>query len=168
MSVTDGEKADQTTFNNAFGSRTTDTSISSKWSLENTDPESGATVANIQQRLNENHVAVTSILTVNANGQITLDAEKRNHVVLVVGDGSDQNINLIPFTNSVGTSDEMLDGAKIKIIGTNDAQAVTFKDNKGNDYGCVLNGDAKLVQYSTLDLIYVRALKRFIEDGRSI
>ena len=52
MSVSNGQLANQTTFNNAFPSRTDDTSMTGQVQLGNTDPESGDTIANIQRELN--------------------------------------------------------------------------------------------------------------------
>lgn len=52
MSVTNGQKANQTTFNTAFVSRTVDSSVIGKIALNNTAPESGAIVTNIQREFN--------------------------------------------------------------------------------------------------------------------
>lgn len=52
MSVSNGQVANQTTFNNAFVSRTVDSSTVGKVDLLNEDAESGATVENIQRELN--------------------------------------------------------------------------------------------------------------------
>lgn len=52
MSVTNGQSANQTTFNNAFLSRTTDTSTAGKVDLSNVASESGSAVVNIQRELN--------------------------------------------------------------------------------------------------------------------
>lgn len=50
--ITNGQLANQTSFNNAFVSRTVDTSLVGKLGLLNTDAASGATVANSQRELN--------------------------------------------------------------------------------------------------------------------
>lgn len=50
--VTNGQRANQTTFNNAFMSRTTNTSTVGKVDLNNAAPESGTAVANTQRELN--------------------------------------------------------------------------------------------------------------------
>lgn len=52
MSVTNGQRANQTTFNNAFMSRTANTSTSGKVDLNNADGVSGASLSNIQRALN--------------------------------------------------------------------------------------------------------------------
>lgn len=53
MSVSDGQRANATNFNNAFLSRTAaQTSTVSKVDLENADAASGATVANLQREIN--------------------------------------------------------------------------------------------------------------------
>lgn len=53
MSVSNGQLANQTTFNNAFISRTQDSSTIGQVDLLNTDPESGATISNVQRELNK-------------------------------------------------------------------------------------------------------------------
>ena len=52
MSVSNGSRANQTTFNDAFVSRTVDTSTVGKLDLENVDAESGASIENVQRELN--------------------------------------------------------------------------------------------------------------------
>lgn len=54
MSVINGQLANQTTFNNAFMSRTAaTTSTVAKMALSNTDPESGALIVNTQRAINK-------------------------------------------------------------------------------------------------------------------
>jgi hypothetical protein len=52
MAVTDGQDADQTTFNNAFVSKTVDSTTVGKITLANVDAASGATVTNQQRETN--------------------------------------------------------------------------------------------------------------------
>jgi hypothetical protein len=52
VSVTNGQNANQTTFNNAFLSRTADTSTTGKVDLNNADGASGASVTNTQREVN--------------------------------------------------------------------------------------------------------------------
>jgi len=52
MSVSNGNDATSTVFNNAFVSKTTNSSMAGQLSLANTATESGATVSNIQRELN--------------------------------------------------------------------------------------------------------------------
>ena len=52
MSISDGQPANQTTFNNAFPSRTVDTTMSGQVDLLNADSESGDTIENVQRELN--------------------------------------------------------------------------------------------------------------------
>lgn len=65
MSVSDGQKANATNFNNAFVSRTQDTNTVGKLDLNNTATESGTQVSNIQKELNSQ--ASFSGTTVNQN-----------------------------------------------------------------------------------------------------
>lgn len=52
MAVTNGQLANQTTFNTAFVSRTTNTDTAGKLDLVNTDPASGAVTTNTQREIN--------------------------------------------------------------------------------------------------------------------
>lgn len=61
MAVSDGQRADQVTFNNAFMSRTQDTNTQGKIDLDNTDAESGATISNAQRSLNGAHSFTGSV-----------------------------------------------------------------------------------------------------------
>lgn len=58
MSVSNGQAGDATTFNNAFMSRTTDTSTTGVVSLNH--PSSGGTIANVQQKVNDNTSAIST------------------------------------------------------------------------------------------------------------
>jgi hypothetical protein len=53
MAVVNGQDANENTFNNAFLSRTVDSSTIALVDLENTDPSSGDTIQNIQRELNK-------------------------------------------------------------------------------------------------------------------
>jgi hypothetical protein len=64
MSVTNGQPADQNTFNAAFLSRTSNTSTTGVVALNNvSDPNSGATISNVQRGINEifDTVGITGI-----------------------------------------------------------------------------------------------------------
>lgn len=52
MSVSDGQNADEVTFNDAFMSRNEDTSTTGQVDLKNVDAPSGASIANIQRAIN--------------------------------------------------------------------------------------------------------------------
>lgn len=54
MSVSNGQVADQNTFNNAFLSKQSDNVASGKTDLNNTDAASGAAITNIQKKMNDN------------------------------------------------------------------------------------------------------------------
>lgn len=84
MSVANGQVANQDTFNNAFMSRTQDTSTAGRVDLENGNPASGGTIANVQRELNavaswlgkatgtayDSKPAFTSTTVVNANDDV--------------------------------------------------------------------------------------------------
>lgn len=68
MSVTNSQRANQTTFNNAFLSRTADSTTSGKVGLQNADVVSGANITNIQRE----HNAHASFIGAAINGVYNL------------------------------------------------------------------------------------------------
>ena len=67
MSVSNGQIADQNTFNNAYLSKQSDNVATGKTDLSNTDGPSGAAIVNIQKKMNDN----TSASTTNASNIAT-------------------------------------------------------------------------------------------------
>lgn len=53
MSLTNGQPANQTTFNNAFASKSAENTLAGKQNLSNTDPASGTSLTNIQREMNK-------------------------------------------------------------------------------------------------------------------
>lgn len=76
MSVTNGQIADQDTFNNAFASKQSDNISTGKQTLAR--PASGATVLDVQDAINDNIAAIIVV----ANDLATHEADVANpHVV---------------------------------------------------------------------------------------
>lgn len=142
MSVSNGQPANQTTFNNAFLSRTTDSNTTGKVSLDNLDAESIATIANAQKKINEESMSYRSVQVVTASGQIDLDERIKNHILLVVGDAGDVTTSTTPFNPENGGL--FLDGTLITIIGTDQAQKVTIPHTNVASDVTVQNGDCEL------------------------
>lgn len=88
MSVVNGQLANQTTFNNAFMSRTAaTTSTVAKVALQNADEESGAFIANIQRALN----LIFSVAAIDGEtDEAALDYDSEN--VIVDGENHKQSL----------------------------------------------------------------------------
>ena len=169
MSVSDGQIADEDTFNNAFPSRQNDSTLSGEYEFNNGSAVSGPTITNAQAKMNNASTGVVSTLTIAAAGAISINETIGNLVLPVVGDAAPQDASLTPFgaTGNGSGGNAWVNGTRIKLIGTNDTNTVTYKNNDVI-YGAILNGDAKLGKYSSLDLVWVLALGRWIETGRSV
>lgn len=135
--------------------------------MDNIDPASGNSIVNIQKQFNNNKLEVSSTLTIAAAGAIVFDEVVGNHVIPVIGSGGAVDASSVPF-GSVGSSGNAYkNGTIVMLIGTSDTNPVTYKDNDAAN-GFILNGDAKLEKYSSLTLLRIDALGRWLEIARSI
>ena len=169
MSVSNGQNADETTFNNAFPSRQIDTSLAGIVTLNNTSPASGPTITNIQKEINSATHSVVSTLTISAGGAITIDETIGTLIIPIIGNVTPQDASLTPFgASGLGSGGNVWnDGQRVKLIVTSDTAMVRYQNNDVL-FGAILNGDAVMAKYSTIDLIWIASLNRWIEMGRSL
>lgn len=159
MSVSNGQNADQNTFNNAFVSKTADSTVVSVLTLS--EP-STSSVPDAQAAINEAKLFVsTGTLDIAGAGTIGISSESANQVVRVNGSGGAVTTAAEPF----GTG-SFIDGATIKVIGTNSTNTVTI-ENQDISKGVILNGDAILQKYYVLTLVWDATQDRFIEVSRN-
>lgn len=122
MSVTNGQVANQATFNNAFMSRTSDTSTTGRIDLNNTVPASGASIANIQREFN----AIANFLGKAVNVAITaLPA----WVSTVVGDPTDNIFERVEVLSDLAGRR----AAIVAIADATDTVVVAFSDDWPDD-----------------------------------
>lgn len=111
MSVTNGQTANQTTFNNAFLSRTADTSTIGKITLNNTaDVLSGPMITNIQRYVNE----LAAVVGVVGEGDSSALIYTSNNY-LVNGESHKQSISRLDTAFDTSTGHDH-DGANSKAI----------------------------------------------------
>ena len=163
MSVSNGQPANQSTFNTAFVSRTAaQTDTASKLDLLNTDTASGPSITNVQATLNGSKITVNVSESIVSNGEITIADILGNQTVQVQGDSGAQVASSTPFGNAF----TIPDGAVIKVVGQDDTNTLQLLHNDA-DYGCILNGNATLFRFDVLELIWNQSELRFIEANRS-
>lgn len=137
MSLSNGQVADETTFNNAFMSRTDDTNTVGKVDLDNTDVLSGDSVSNIQCFLN----AVSSFSGIGLSAvKDFIPAWPDNYV----GSSADSLLNRIEalvtrFHGTTGHDHTGVDGHGPAIDASHLGSGTT--DSTDKDTGClILNG----------------------------
>lgn len=145
--------------NDTFMDRTVDTDTIGKLDLNNTDPTSGDTISNIQQRINENTIKQNATVSLLAGDSLAVDSVHKLQYFRVAGNGTAVTLST-PFDSTPK------DGTRIFIVGTDDSLTVTFSSSDVVD-GLYLNGDATLFRGAMLQLVYDAVLQRYFEIGRN-
>lgn len=166
MTVANGNLANQTTFNNAFVSKTADSTVASKVNLNN-DPGGGTSGDNIDDlQLTINKLAFKTVTTqsIGTNDTTAADVLKGMLAIKVIGDSNNPgNFADAPF----GASGGWVDGYIIRLIGTSDTATVKMSDKPSTTHGAVLRTtDVTLKLDETLDLQYCTTRSRWIEISR--
>ena len=162
MAVSNGQVANQDTFNNAFPSKTNDDIIPVKYNLTNTDAASGDSLINLQKVVNEASVKVYATEQISSGGNISIDNVKGVQVRRIVSDGGDVTLSSTPFGNSGGWAD----GTRIQVVGGDNTNRCTlvFSDT---DYGCILFGDFTPDKWHSVTLVWIEDELRWLEVGRN-
>jgi hypothetical protein len=127
MSVSNGQKANATTFNNAFASKTTDNEYAGVQSLNNTsDPDSGAQIYNAQRAIN------LSMDTLGLSGE-TDTAPNTYSSHTVIADGDDRKVAIGKLDQSLGQAVSAIAG-KVTGPGSSTNNTIArFDGVDGND-----------------------------------
>lgn len=181
MSVSNGQPANETTFNDAFPSRTDDSSVSGLFSFlnttESTSPTTGAVKLSgglgVAKNLNVGGVFLASQIsgsvksysaqTVSDDDAISYEASQSIQFRRVIGNAGNSSVNNLPF-GADPTS--LVDAAIFIVIGTDDTDTVTFSHNDAQ-YGAMLFGNATLKKGYILALIWDAIQERFFEITRN-
>lgn len=140
--------------------RTVDTDTQGRLSLIDTvNAESGDTISNVQQRVNENTIKQNASQVLLASESMTLDVIHKLQYFRIAGNAAPVTLTT-PFINTPK------DGTRIYIVGTDDTNTVTLsvEDVAG---GLYINGDATLKRGYMLQLIFDAELNRYFEIGRN-
>lgn len=166
MSVVDGQAVSAAVTNAAYMSRNSDTDTTGIVSLNNGLPASGPAIANLQQAVNalggaiantnSDDQTVSNIININ----VAVQAYNQFFRLDYTGGGAMSNTPL-------GTDPtNFIDKMRVYLIGTSDINFVTV-NNANVQYGCILNGNITLNEYTILTLIYDATSERFIEVSRN-
>lgn len=140
--------------------RTVDTDTQGRLSLIDTvNAESGDTISNVQQRVNENSIKQNASQVLLASESITLDVIHKIQYFRIAG-------NLTPVTLTTVFSNTPKDGTIVYLVGTDDTNTVTMEVNDTAG-GLYINGNATLKRGYMLQLIYDGELDRYFEVGRN-
>lgn len=152
--VNNGQDANQSTFNNAFVSRTASSS-NMLGSLDVGDTLSADTYKGLWKTYATQLIA--------SAGTISKEDKESQQYRRVAGSLGAQTAANALF----GDCSLVEDGAIIKIVGTNDIDTITIK-HADVQYGAILNAaSATLKKYYSLVLQYDSTLERWVEDRRN-
>ncbi len=164
MAVQDGARANAQNFNNAFCSKTTDSTIVSKLTLSNTDSASGDSVTNVQEEINQMTFKTFGSQSLTDGGTINFSSSKGMQYRRVEGASGNVTLSTTPF----GTvSSSTRDGTLVRVVLVNATHSVSFTHNDAAN-GCLLNGNVTLTEKGNcITFQWDSVLSRFIEVGRN-
>jgi hypothetical protein len=135
MTVANGQLANAPTFNTSFLSREEDSNTVGKIDLDNTDPESGPAVENVQLQLNLALPTAPVIDAISPGGALTLDEFSMYERRRVRGAAGAITMADLAF----GTG-PFRDGKRIRLMGYHATQTVRLDDSSGDTDGIKING----------------------------
>ena len=161
MSVVNNQDADQTTFNNAFLSRLTNSDTIGVVGLNN--GSSGGLIANAQLAINRSTPLVVATQSVTASGSINYNTTNLQQIRYIQGDGAAITVSSTIF----GNAGDFLDGTMITLICVSDTFTVTIENSSSTQYGQVCNGDMELKRYYQVTFLYSGVLERWIQISQN-
>lgn len=159
MTVAYGSAVSSSNVNNAFVSKTADSTMAGVLDLN--EASSGDRITNVQQEINNLKNSTNASATVSSGGTISVSTTERVQYFRVSGDGGAQSLSATPFGSA-----SWIDGTIVRIIGTSDTNTISL-DHNDADNGAILNGDCTLAKYNMLTLIWDSEFSRWIELGRN-
>jgi len=156
------DPAESALVNSKFLGRSVDDETTGKLSLSDPDTASGDAVANLQLQVNKNATKVLADQDIPDTGEFLFNEISMTQIKRVQGDGLAITVSSTPF----GASPSLQDKTIFYIIGKSDTNTVTIEHNDIAD-GCLLNGNATLLNGYSLQLIWIAGDSRFIELGRN-
>lgn len=160
MTVAYGSQVSSANVNNAFVSKTADSTMVGVLDLN--EGSSGDRITNVQQEINNLKNVTNASSTVSAGGTITVSTTERIQYFRISGESGAQTFSTTPF----GSSGGWVDGTIVRLVGESDTNTISL-DNNDSDYGVILNGDCTLSKYNMLTLIWDSSFNRWIEAGRN-
>lgn len=159
MTVAYGSAVSSSNVNNAFVSKTADSTMVGVLDLN--EASSGDRITNVQQEINNLKNSTNASATVSAGGTISVSTTERVQYFRVSGDGGAQSLSSTPFGSA-----SWIDGTIVRLVGTSDTNTLSL-DHNDADNGAILNGDCTLAKYNMLTLIWDSEFNRWLETSRN-
>lgn len=159
MTVAYGSAVSSSNVNNAFVSKTADSTMVGVLDLN--EASSGDRITNVQQEINNLKNSTNASATVSAGGTISVSTTERVQYFRVSGDGGAQSLSATPFGSA-----SWIDGTIVRLVGTSDTNTLSL-DHNDADNGAILNGDCTLAKYNMLTLIWDSEFNRWLEISRN-
>lgn len=159
MTVAYGSAVSSSNVNNAFVSKTADSTMVGVLDLN--EASSGDRITNVQQEINNLKNSTNASATVSAGGTISVSTTERVQYFRVSGQGGAQSLSATPFGSA-----SWIDGTIVRLVGTSDTNTISL-DHNDADNGAILNGDCTLAKYNMLTLIWDSEFNRWLEVGRN-
>ena len=164
MAIQDGMRANAQNFNNSFASKSSDSTIVSKYTLSNTDAASGDSVTNVQEEINQMTFKTFGSQSLTDGGTINFSSSKGMQYRRVEGASGNVTLSTTPF-GSIATATR--DGTLVRVVLVNSTHTISFTHNDAAN-GCLLNGNATLSEKGNcITFQWDSVLSRFIEVGRN-
>jgi hypothetical protein len=161
MAVSDGQNGNASTFNAAFVSKNIDSTVISKITLNDPSPESGDSISNVQEELNNKTFKPFVVEQISAGGAITTSITLGMQRRKVVSDGG----NISAAAQLFGAVGGWPDGTQIRLVGTDNTNSVTIEYND-IDYGLIINGNFTLTKHARITLEWDADELRWVEIQR--
>lgn len=162
MSIVDNSPVNAANTNAGFLSRKTNSDTVAIISLNNTDPTSGPSIANLQEIVNGARVITSIPTSYNAGEQITLFDLIGRQIFPVQSTGGDVTLSTEPF----GTTRNWAFNCEVIIEGLSDTNTITLQYSD-TDYGILLNGNCTLRNAETITLYWSELRLRWLEKCRN-
>lgn len=163
MSISNGQLADENSFNAAFVSKTTNDTKSEKLGLNSTDAADGQAVTSVQASLNKMAPYPVANQIISAGGTISVVDYKGMQRLKVSSNSGTETASTTPFGTDAST---WSDGMELLLVGTSATEVleIPYADV---DYGCLLKGDMYLGLDDAIRLSWDASRLRFIDAGRN-
>lgn len=159
MTVAYGSQVSSANVNNAFVSKTADSTMIGVLDLN--EASSGDRITNVQQEINNLKNSTNASATVSSGGTLSVSTTERVQYFRVSGESGAQSMSSTPFGSA-----SWIDGTIVRLVGTSDTNTLSL-DNNDADNGVILNGDCTLSKYNVLTLIWDSEFNRWLEISRN-
>jgi hypothetical protein len=159
MAVADGQRGNAAVFNAAFVSKSVDSEVLGKITLNADD--SGAEITNLQLAVNLASRVERATQTLAATDSIDTLASIGTQLIPVQSTGGEVELSATPLGNTSFSA-----GIEVILIGLSDTNFVTLK-NSDTANGVVLNGQIELKKDVMIRLVKVGAINRWVELCRN-